>query len=64
MPLIGYVEVYNSDHTLESTYKYVPDLDTTTIKSTDYDEMDQILELFHAGNDDDLLGVDLHILEA
>ena len=64
MPLIGYVEVYNSDHTLESTYKYVPDLDTTTIKSTDYDEMDQILELFNAGNDDDLLGVDLHILEA
>ena len=28
----------------------------------DDDEMDHILELFHSENDDDLLGVDLHMI--
>ena len=39
----GNVEVFPLKHPFEYTYEYVPDPDTTTIKSVDDDEMDQLL---------------------
>ena len=41
----------------------VPDPDNTSIKSTYDDEIDQIFELFHSYNDDNILDVDIHMLQ-
>ena len=53
----GHVEVYASEYPFYSTsdsalYRY-----TTLIKSIYYDEMDQLLELFHSKHNDYLLDV-------
>ena len=39
----GDVEVFPSEYQFEYTYDSVPDPYTTTIKSIDYDEMDQLV---------------------
>ena len=44
----GDVEFHPSKFSFESNSEYVPDPDTTNIKSIDDDEMDHILELFHS----------------
>ena len=60
----GDVEVYPSDFTVEFNSKYVPDLDTTRIKSIDDYEMEHLLELFNSERDEDLLDVDTHTIQA
>ena len=55
----GDVEVHPSEFTFESNYEYVPDTDTTLIKSIDNDKIDHLLELFHSEYDDNILDVDL-----
>ena len=49
----GYVQDQPSEFPFESNYEYVPDTDTTLIKSIDDDEIDHLLEFFHSENDDD-----------
>ena len=58
----GDVEVHPSEFPVKSNSEYVPDADTTLIKSIYDDGMDHLLELFHSEHDDDLLDVDLHML--
>ena len=59
----GNVEVHPSEFPVESNYEYVPDPDTTLIKSIYDDEMDYLMEFFRSEHDDDLLDVDLYILQ-
>ena len=59
----GDVEAYNSGYQFESTSESVPDIDITLIKSIYNYEMEQLLELFHSDNDDDILDVDLHMIQ-
>ena len=59
----GNVEVHPSKFIVKYNSKYIPDSDSTPIKSIRIDEMDHILELFHSENDDDLLGVDLQMIQ-
>ena len=54
----------NSDVPVESSYDFVPDPDTTLIKSIDDDEMDHLLKFFHSEHYDNLLDVDIHILQS
>ena len=61
---IGDVEVYPSEHPLESTSDSVPDQDINMIKSNDDYERDQLLKFLHSGHDDDLLDIDLHMLQS
>ena len=58
----GDVEVQPLQFTVEYNSEYVPDPDTTPIKSMDNDELDHLLELFHSENDDDLLDVDIQVI--
>ena len=58
------VEVHPSDFPVEFNSKSVPDPDTTPIKSIDDDEMGRLLGFFYSENDEDLLGVELHMLQA
>ena len=44
----GDVEVHPSEFPVEFISEFVPDLDTTPIKSIDDDEMDHLLELFQS----------------
>ena len=60
----GSVEFHPSEFPVEFNSESVPDPETTPIKSIDDDEMDHLLELFHSGHDDDLMGVDFQMLEA
>ena len=60
----GYVEFSPSGYQFEYTSDSIPDTDTTMIKSIDDYEMDQLLELFHSEHDDDILGVELHMIQA
>ena len=60
----GDVEVHPSEFLVESNSESVLDPYTTPIKSIDDDEMDHLLELFHSGHDDDLMGVDFQMLQA
>ena len=53
-----------SDVPVQSSYDSVPDLDTTTIKSIDDDEMDHLLEFFQSEHHDNILDVDLQMLQA
>ena len=60
----GDVQVCTSDIPVEFNYESVPDPDTTKTKPIDYDEMDHLTELFHSGNYEDILDVDLYMLQA
>ena len=68
MEKINYHAIDNGDITLdvpvESSYDSVPDPDTTTIKSIDDDDMDNVLELSYSEYYDNLLDVDLQTLQA
>ena len=55
------VEVHPSGCQFECTSDSVPDPDTTPIKSIDYDEMYQLLKLFHSEHEYDILGVDIYM---
>ena len=57
------VEVYPLYYPVEYSFDSLPDPDTNPIKSIDDDEIDQLLELFHSKQDDDLLAVDLQMLQ-
>ena len=59
----GYFDIYPSEYPFESTSDTVPYSDTTPIKLTDDDEMEQLLEFLHSEHDDYLLDVDLHMLQ-
>ena len=48
----------------EYNSEYIPDPDTTPIKSIDDDEIDHLLELLHSEHGDDLLYFDLQMLQA
>ena len=39
-------------------------MDNKPIKYTNYDELDQILELFHSEHNGDILDVGLHMLQS
>ena len=54
-----YVEVQPSEYTFKCTSESFPDPDISLIKSMDYYEMDQLLELFHSEHDYDHLDFDL-----
>ena len=60
----GDVEFHPSEFPVEPNYEYIPDPDTTQIKSIDDDEMDHLLEFFYLEHDDDLLDVELHMIQA
>ena len=60
----GDVDVLPSEFPVEYNPEYVPDPDTTLIKSIDDDEMDHLLELFNSEHDEDLLDVEIHMLQA
>ena len=60
----GDVEVHPSEYPFECTSEYVTYPDKTPIKSIDDDEMNHLLELFHSENNDYILDVDLHMLQA
>ena len=57
------VEVQPSYFPVESNSESVPYPDTNTIKSTNDDEMDHLLELLHSEHDDYFLDVDLHMIQ-
>ena len=57
------VEVYPSEYPFESTSEYVLHTETTLIKLIDDGKINQVLELFHSYNDDDLLDVDIQTLK-
>ena len=59
----GDVEVHPSEFPDEYNSEYVPDPETTPIKSIDDDEMDHLMELSHSEDDDDLLDVDLQMIQ-
>ena len=58
----GGIEVYPSEYPFESTPDSVKYPDNTPIKSTNNDEMDQLLEFFHSDHDDDILDVEIQML--
>ena len=58
-----YVEVYPSEYLFESTSDLVPDMDTTSINSIDYYEMNQLLEFSHSEHDDDIFDFYLRLYE-
>ena len=58
----GDVDIHPYGYPFESTYEYISDPHTTLIKSIDDDEMDHLLEFLHLDHNDDLLGVDLHMI--
>ena len=60
----GDVEFHSPDFPVEFNSESVPDTDITPIKSIDDDEMDHILEFFHSENDEDIMNVDIHVLQA
>ena len=60
----GDVKIHTSYFPVEFNSESFTYPDTNKIKSIDDDEMYHLLELFHSGNDEDLLDVDLHILQA
>ena len=60
----GNVKIPTSKFPVESNSESVPDTDTTPIKSIDDDEIDHLLEFFHAENDENILNVDLQMLQA
>ena len=57
------VEFHPSGFPVEYNSEYVPDPDTTPIKSIHGDKMDHILEFFHSEHDNDLMDVDLQIIQ-
>ena len=59
----GDVEVQTLDFLFESSSESVPDLDTTPIKSSYEDEMNQVMELFHSEYENNILDVDLQMLQ-
>ena len=60
----GDVKVDPSEFPFEYNSESVPNPYTNPIKTIDDDIMDHLLELFHSSYDDDLFGVDIHMLQA
>ena len=60
----GDVEVHSSDFLVESNSEYVPDPDTTLIKSIEYDKMYHIPEFLYPEHDENILDVDIQMLQA
>ena len=56
------IEVHPSEFPFGFNYEYVPDPDTTPIKSIDDYEMDHMIELFHSEHDEYIFDVDLQML--
>ena len=60
----GDVNVPTSNFPIEFNSESVTYSDTTPIKSTDDDEMDNFLEFFHSEHDEYLMDFELHMLQA